>query len=437
MISAPSGSSSSTATAPRGSAAQSMGCSGGMAAMASVGFRPLATAEPNAPTVSASKEPMERAQRSLEGESTSTVGKSDSVSPNAEMNSEWHVASSHEKASGPPARRARSWVSISSCPFLPVLSGPPSRSATAHSPPRCRHSAPQLDADSSGRGPASALLDMAMSGSGEPPPAAAAEAPSSTNRDSMKEARKEAMLPKLNLPWTCGSNLTPCSATCWPCALPAGGSPAKRTSTAGTLSTPNCDMRLAGAKPKAICPSKATDNARKSGGTSPLSENRRQAAWVAEMPNADEKKMSMLAGPRRSTCVSGNEARAVFLAPSKPATSPAYATAFLGAFSAAPYRSTATAGTDFAPYLDARAAGARATTAWPKMDSASGSKSGTSPKIRMWASFGSASSPAWSSSLTREAAGLPAAAAAAPPVGGGAAWDIKKERIGDGFISPP
>eukprot|EP00967_Tisochrysis_lutea_P108220 scaffold167536_cov28-Tisochrysis_lutea.AAC.3 len=126
-----------------------------MASMLSVALRPLATPIPKAPRVSASKEPMARAQRSLEGEITSMVGRSVSVSPKAETKSTWHVASSQEKASGPPARRARSLVSMSSCDCLFELSELPSSSATAQSPPREAHSASHVAAVSSGMGPTS------------------------------------------------------------------------------------------------------------------------------------------------------------------------------------------------------------------------------------------------------------------------------------------
>mmetsp|Transcript_38163 Transcript_38163/g.123481 ORF Transcript_38163/g.123481 Transcript_38163/m.123481 type:complete len:272 (-) Transcript_38163:648-1463(-) len=199
MISSPRASSSATASAPRATVAQSTSCSAGTASMLSVARRPAATPLAKAPSVSASNAPTERAQRALPGESTSMVGKSVSPSPKAATKSVWHVASSHEYESGPPAPRLRSLASTASCASLFPLSGPPSRRATAQSPPRCVHSASKLAAESSGGGPTSLPAPAAflLPPSPSPPAGLAPSActPSICSRCSATDATNAAMLP--------------------------------------------------------------------------------------------------------------------------------------------------------------------------------------------------------------------------------------------------
>eukprot|EP00964_Phaeocystis_antarctica_P133504 scaffold97709_cov60-Phaeocystis_antarctica.AAC.2 len=205
-------SSSMKAAAPRGTVAQSTSSRGGSSVISLVRVRPLATPAPKTPSDSASKAPTLRAQRSLDGDMTTSAGRSISLSSKCEAKPLWQVASTHEKLSGPPALRLRSCVSISRCASLLPLSAEPSSSATAHSPPALLHAESKVAAESSGSGPSSflgALGSAALGGSfGLPPPAA----PISCIFISMNWLTKLARLPKLNLPCICGVKAMPCMA---------------------------------------------------------------------------------------------------------------------------------------------------------------------------------------------------------------------------------
>mmetsp|Transcript_37335 Transcript_37335/g.94681 ORF Transcript_37335/g.94681 Transcript_37335/m.94681 type:complete len:405 (-) Transcript_37335:816-2030(-) len=343
-------SSSMNAAAPRGTVAQSTSSIGGSDCISLVRVRPLATPAPKTPSDSASKAPTLRAQRSLEGDMTTSAGRSISLSSKCAAKPTWHVASIHEKLSGPPALRLRSAVSISRCASLLPFSGAPSSSATAHSPPALTHASSKVAAESSGSGPSSflgaACCCCALGGSFGLPPAA----PISCSFISTNWPAKLARLPKLNLPCICGVNAMPAMA-----ALPSSlccDMSGYRMSTVGTFWMLKLVMRFLSldvAMPKPSLPSNAIESERKSGGTDGLSEKSRQIALVSAALSAAPIHWSMLAEVSFSTRLSGSVSSTAFFAAATPASSPPKALAFFAALAPVPYGSTATPGRALTP----------------------------------------------------------------------------------------
>mmetsp|Transcript_21209 Transcript_21209/g.35004 ORF Transcript_21209/g.35004 Transcript_21209/m.35004 type:complete len:251 (-) Transcript_21209:1455-2207(-) len=161
MISSPSASSSTTASAPRLTVEQSTSSRGGRLCSGSVLVLPVATPVPNAPSCAGSNAPTARAHRIFEGERTIMVGKSISDSSKCAAKPVWQVASIHEKDRGPPARLCLSFVIISMCASLFVFSELPSSMMIAQSPPLLVHSSSKLAFDSSTRGVGTPLLALA------------------------------------------------------------------------------------------------------------------------------------------------------------------------------------------------------------------------------------------------------------------------------------
>mmetsp|Transcript_33249 Transcript_33249/g.66156 ORF Transcript_33249/g.66156 Transcript_33249/m.66156 type:complete len:331 (+) Transcript_33249:595-1587(+) len=318
MSSAPSSTSSSYAAAPLLIVEQSSPSSRvGSSEMLLVERFPAATREPKPPSVSASKAPMARAHLSLEGERKIIVGRSISESSKAAAKAVWHVASIHEKLSGPPALRLRSLVSISRWLSLLLFSGAPSSSAIAHKPPLFVQTASKFSAESSGRGP---LMSLPLSRFGAWPaslplsPAALLPLPVACARIETTDERKFAMLPKLNLPWCCGMNCIPVSCT-WPVfssTLLSSGNITSNVGAFGLLKRWATWVSEACAMPKPSLPSKARETARIRGGTVLLSEKRMQKAFASAVIIPSCMNLSMLAAWTFSTIFSGSESSATF-----------------------------------------------------------------------------------------------------------------------------
>mmetsp|Transcript_29245 Transcript_29245/g.62838 ORF Transcript_29245/g.62838 Transcript_29245/m.62838 type:complete len:369 (-) Transcript_29245:961-2067(-) len=358
MISSPR-ESSSTTPPPRASDAQSTpSSSGGSACIGLVPTLPVATPPPKVPSVSASKAPMARAQRSLEGESTTMVGRSISESSKCAAKPGWHVASSHEMESGPPARFCLSLVSICRCASLLGLSAAPSSSAIAHSPPLLVHSVSKLWAESSGRGPRSlegiGLAFSCVRCRGSPSgPAASYSAPSCALRCSRKPATKFARLPKENLPCICGTNCMPCSCISW---APSSAGAANMTITVGLFFTLKRAIIEGGIIANASSPSNSIERERNMGGMSGLSEKSKHMDLALEPESACGIHGSAVSGPSLSTRLMGSESRAAFLAAASPVSSAPNLVPCFGVLAPVPKGRTTTAGNFLTPNLAARAA---------------------------------------------------------------------------------
>mmetsp|Transcript_31542 Transcript_31542/g.68976 ORF Transcript_31542/g.68976 Transcript_31542/m.68976 type:complete len:445 (-) Transcript_31542:342-1676(-) len=425
--------SSSTTSAPRLTVAQSTpASSGGSAFISFVGILPVATPLPKVPSVSASKAPMARAHRSFDGDMTTMVGRSISERSKCAANAGWHVASTHENASGPPALRFLNPVSICSCDSLLTFSLPPSMSAIAQRPPLLVHSSSNVSAESSGMGPRSLFgLGVGSGLGGASPPLA----PSSASRISTNCPTKLAMLPYENLPCICGVNCIPCS--CMPPSFESAASAPNMTSSAGAFCTLKRGISVAGSMAKPSFPSNVSEIERKSGGTSLFSEKRRQMALVCDVERAPPIHASTVEAERRSTRLSGSESSAAFFAS---ATASA-ANALALAFDLAPVpKGSATTEPGEALRRGARDEGATPTRACPKSASASSSASAVDVGASDSDTKSTHASCEGSTSLLKTASSItsapPWSAAAPSSLGAGAACSSRKARSDCGLSSP-
>mmetsp|Transcript_9520 Transcript_9520/g.27827 ORF Transcript_9520/g.27827 Transcript_9520/m.27827 type:complete len:255 (+) Transcript_9520:467-1231(+) len=157
--SAPASSSmAATLAAPRSVVSQSTdasraGSAGIPSATATVDALPATTAETKRDMPSTVKVPMRRAKRPLDGETTTMVGRSASLTSHAARTWSWHVASSQLRrtAGSPRRRRARPFI-VRRCPSRACVAASersPSRRAMAHRPTAEPQSSSALSAVSS------------------------------------------------------------------------------------------------------------------------------------------------------------------------------------------------------------------------------------------------------------------------------------------------